>query len=185
MMSLQAERVSGSLERYRAYLELLARLKLPRWLQRWLDDSDAVQQTLMKAQTHQEQLEGKDPAQVAAYLRQVLQNVLCDEMRKHRREKSNVFLDQLVISSCLCPLPAAEQSSPSENAAREELLVELAAALHKLPDRQRTAVEQRYLHVPRCSLAEIGHDLNCSEKAAAGLLHRGLQTLRQLLRQSQ
>ncbi|HEV3447195.1 MAG TPA: sigma-70 family RNA polymerase sigma factor [Gemmataceae bacterium] len=180
------ERSHQFLEEYRAYLNLLARTRLPRWLQRWLDASDVVQQTLMNAQKHHEKLEDKDPAQVAAYLRQALQNQVCEEARKHWREKPNILLDDLVSSSAqMGVLLAADQSSPSAKLVGEELLMELANALAKLPDNQRTAIECRYLRVPRCSLAEIGRELSCTEKAAAGLLCRGLQKLRELLRKSQ
>jgi RNA polymerase sigma-70 factor (ECF subfamily) len=74
---------------------------------------------------------------------------------------------------------AAEQSSPSQQAARHERAVRLAAALAALPENQREAVTLRHFH--GCSLVEIGQRLDCSTAAVTGLLHRGLKNLRNQL----
>src|SRR4051812_16538731 len=49
-------------------------------------------------------------------------------------------------SARLEALLASEQSSPSQGALRVERLTELAGALARLPEDQRTAVELRYLN---------------------------------------
>ena len=78
----------------------------------------------------------------------------------------------------------SEQTSPSMNLQREELLVHLADALAQLPADERTALELRYLHDPRWSLEQIAKDLKRpSAKAVAGLLCRGLDKLRSLLKE--
>ena len=73
-------------------------------------------------------------------------------------------------------IPAADQTSPSEFAARGERALLLATALAALPDDQRTAVELRYLG--ECTLEEIAQMMNRSKPSAAGLLRRGLEELR-------
>jgi RNA polymerase sigma-70 factor (subfamily 1) len=182
----EADRPGEFLEGYRSYLALLARVRLPRWLRRWLDPTDVVHQTLAKAHPHQDRLQDMPPARMAAYLRQVLQNVLRDEVRRHWRERPDKPLEDGERSSSLFwPLPCAAQPSPSEQVMHEELLVELGDALARLSERERTAVEMRYLRVPRCSLEKIGQELGCTERAAGGVLCRALQKLRQLLRKSQ
>ena len=71
---------------------------------------------------------------------------------------------------------AAEQSSPSQQAARHEQAVRLAGALALLPDAQREAVELRYYQ--GWSVADISRSLCRSTTAVAGLLKRGLKQLR-------
>jgi RNA polymerase sigma factor (sigma-70 family) len=78
---------------------------------------------------------------------------------------------------------AAEQSSPSQKAQREEQLLQLSDALSQLAADERTALELRYLQESPWSLADIAKHLNRpSAKAVAGLLSRGLEKLRGLLR---
>jgi RNA polymerase sigma-70 factor (ECF subfamily) len=74
---------------------------------------------------------------------------------------------------------AASQSSPSEQAARGEQLIRMSAALARLPDDQRRAVELH--HLCGCSLAETGKAMGRTSRAVAGLLVRGMRRLRQLL----
>jgi RNA polymerase sigma-70 factor (ECF subfamily) len=74
---------------------------------------------------------------------------------------------------------ASEQSSPSERAEKNEQLLRLAEALEQLPEAQREAVVLH--HLRGLSLAELASHLGRSEGAAAGLLHRGIKRLRELL----
>ncbi len=74
---------------------------------------------------------------------------------------------------------AAEQSSPIEQAQRNEQVLHLAEALTALPEDQRLVVELR--HLKGWSLADIARHLGRSPAAVAGLLHRGLGRLRHLL----
>jgi RNA polymerase sigma-70 factor (ECF subfamily) len=71
------------------------------------------------------------------------------------------------------------QTSPSQKAEKNEDLLRLANALEKLPAPQREAVVLH--HLQAMSLAELAKYLGRSEPAVAGLLHRGLKKLRELL----
>ncbi len=73
---------------------------------------------------------------------------------------------------------AAEQSSPSQGVIREEEVSQLAAALARLPDEQRTAVELH--HLQGLPLAEVAAQLNRTKGATAALLFRGLKKLRHI-----
>jgi RNA polymerase sigma-70 factor (ECF subfamily) len=182
-----------TLERYREYLRMLARVRLVRLdplLRSKLDPSDLVQETLYKAVKSRDQFRGKTEGELAAYLRRILANTIAD----WARGADNIALHSLQAeleqySTNLSKLLPAEQSSPSDRLIREEQLVQMADALAKLPEAQRTAVELRYLHVPPYSLAMIaahlsGPDKVQTEKGAAGLLGRGLKKLRELLHDS-
>jgi RNA polymerase sigma-70 factor (ECF subfamily) len=173
---------SSTLEQYRDYLFLLARLHLDPRLQGKLDPADVVQQTLLEACQTLPRFEGRDPAQLAAWLRQILAHNLANLVRDFARACRNIdrecSLDAAVDSSLghLGSWLAAEQSSPSEQAQRNEELLRLARALATLSEDQREVVVLR--HCQGWSLADIAHHLDRSPGAVAGLLHRGLKHLR-------
>jgi RNA polymerase sigma-70 factor (ECF subfamily) len=79
----------------------------------------------------------------------------------------------------LAALLAADQSSPSHQAIRNEEWLRVADALARLPDSQREVIVLRYLQA--CPLAEVARQVGRSEASVAGLLHRGLKKLRELL----
>jgi RNA polymerase sigma-70 factor (ECF subfamily) len=74
---------------------------------------------------------------------------------------------------------AAVQTSPSGKVAKNEQVVRLAGALVQLPEKQRQAIE--LYHLQGLPLVEVGRRLDRSPAALAGLLHRGLKNLKQLL----
>jgi RNA polymerase sigma-70 factor (ECF subfamily) len=170
------------LERFRDYLRLLARLQLDDRIQGKLDPSDVVQQTLIKAHQAMEQFRGQTDAELAGWLRRILANTMTDAVRKYqnevRRERS--LLQTLDESSAkLEAWLHAAQDSPSDQAVRNEQVLQLAAGLGELPDDQRRAVELRYLK--DMPVPEIAAQMGKTEPAVAGLLRRGLQRLREVL----
>ena len=76
---------------------------------------------------------------------------------------------------------AAQQSSPSQHAIRQEELLRMAETLAMLPEGQRRAIELH--HLQGWPLAEIAAELETTKAAVAGLLHRGLKNLRMHLEQ--
>lgn len=173
------------LEKFRAYLDLLVRQQIHGRLRAKLDASGVVQQTLWEAHQGWKDFRGRSEAEVAVWLRQILVRNLTDEIRKlaagkrdRARERSlEAAVEQ--SSANLAALLAQKQSSPSQQAMRREQVLELAAALARLPEDQRTAVELH--HLERYSLAEVGRQMNRSKEAVAGLLFRGLKRLRELI----
>ncbi len=101
-------------------------------------------------------------------------------MRKHGRTRTDVSPDELAHSSVrLADWLAADHTSPSERADRNERFARLAVALGELPDAQRLAVEMRYLQAMKVS--DIARLLNRSEGAVSLLLHRAVTGLRGVL----
>jgi RNA polymerase sigma-70 factor (ECF subfamily) len=70
-------------------------------------------------------------------------------------------------------------TSPSQKAIRGEDAERLSRALAALPDDQREAVRLR--HLEGCALAEIAQRLGRTPAATAGLIKRGMKTLRREL----
>ena len=78
---------------------------------------------------------------------------------------------------------AADQSSPSQRASHNEELQRLAEALLVLTEDQQEAVILHHLHAMK--LADVAAHLERSVEATAGLVHRGLKRLRELLREGE
>jgi RNA polymerase sigma-70 factor (ECF subfamily) len=177
-------RPERSLDRYRDYLLLLARVRLHRCLRGRMSASDVVQETLLKAHQHVDQFRGQTEAEWRAYLRRILANTVAGALRRLGDERDIVRL--MDESSAQWEVWLSEQASPSVRMQRDELLIHLADALAQLHADERTALEMRYLQSPRRSLDEIAQELNRpSAKAVAGLLHRGLGKLRRFFGQYQ
>ena len=82
-------------------------------------------------------------------------------------------------SARLEALLQANSTSPSEHVLRHEQLLQVSAALARLPDDQRLVLEMHYLQ--GCPVAVIAEDMGRTERSVAGLVRRGLQALRVML----
>jgi RNA polymerase sigma-70 factor (ECF subfamily) len=181
-MSSDSNAAQRPLERFREYLRLLARLHLDPRLQRKLDPSDVVQQTLVRAHQAIDQFRGTTDAELAGWLRRILANTLADALRKFRSELAHEHSLEQALAESSARIEAwltRDQESPSEQASRHEEAVRLAEALASLPDDQRVAVELH--HLQGLPLADVAARLDRTEAAVAGLLRRGRRRLRELL----
>jgi RNA polymerase sigma-70 factor (ECF subfamily) len=184
-MEPETDATSMRLERYREYLSLLARLQLDGRFQGKVDLSGVIQQTFLEAHQTLNRFPEQGSELIAALLRQILANNLRDEVRKFTaaardavRERSlQAALDE--SSARLNAWLAADQTSPSERAERNEQLLALADALARLPEDQRRALELHHLQTR--PLAEVARILARSKGAVAALLYRGIKQLRELL----
>ena len=182
-MSAQAP---WQLDRYRAFLHLQVRqLQWAGRFHRRFDSSDLVQETLLKAHAELLAFRGTSERELLCWLQRILANVFADEVRRARAQKRDLALEQSLqaaaaeSSARLEAFLGANQSSPSEQAERHELLLRIAAALNELPEDQRDVVTQRDLL--GASVREIAVQLSRTEKSVAGLLLRGRRKLRELL----
>jgi RNA polymerase sigma-70 factor (ECF subfamily) len=174
----------AGLERYRRYLIVLARASIDPRLRPRLDASDVVQQTLLEAHKCASQLGDFNEEQVAGWLRRALANNITDALRGLARAKRDVGRQRSLDEDYLARSServqswlAADQSSPSEHAHRAERALWLAEALLALPEAQREALILQYWH--GWSLAQIAAEMGRTPAAVAGLLKRGMQSLRE------
>jgi RNA polymerase sigma-70 factor (ECF subfamily) len=188
-MNHKAGESGPTLERFRAYLCLLARMQMDPRLQAKLDPSDLVQETLLQALQMLDRFQQRSDAELAAWLRQILAHNLANASRDLNRAKRDVAREcslEAALEQSSARLEAwlvAEQSSPSQQAQRKEQVFRLAEALGSLPEAQREALTRRYLQ--SWSLDDIGRHLGRSPAAVAGLIKRGLKQLRLLLHESE
>jgi RNA polymerase sigma-70 factor (ECF subfamily) len=176
-------------ERFRSYLRVLAELHLGRAGREKVDPSDVVQDTMLEAHKKRHQFRGRTEAEMAAWLRAMLACNLADAAKALRRGKRDVGRErslEAAIHQSSARLEAwlvAEQASPGERLDRHETVLELLDALTALPPAQRRALVMR--HCQGHSLAQIAEELDRTPAAVAGLLKRGLATLRTILQPDQ
>jgi RNA polymerase sigma-70 factor (ECF subfamily) len=175
-----------AIERYRPYLRLLAGLHLNPRLRAKLDASDVVQQTMLQAYQALDRFRGQSEGELVAWLRQILARNLANAARDLDRAKRAVGRErslEAALDNSSVRLEAwlvAEQSSPSQQADRNEQILRLSEALAALPDAQRQALILHYFQ--GWPVADIGPELGRSSSAVVGLLHRGLKQLRSQLK---
>jgi RNA polymerase sigma-70 factor (ECF subfamily) len=176
---------SQALEPYRAYLEVLARVHLDSRLRGKLDPADVVQQAMLRAYAAWPELRDSAPVVVTTWLRRILARTLADVVKHYDRDKRAVDLERSLeadldqSASGLAGWLAADQTSPSQAAQRNEELLRLADALAALPEPQREVVVLK--HLRGWTLRRIADHLERRVPAVASLLRRGLENLRHRL----
>jgi RNA polymerase sigma-70 factor (ECF subfamily) len=176
---------SQALEPYRSYLEVLARVHLDPRLRGKLDPADVVQQTMVRACAASSSLQNTEPAVVAAWLRRILARTLADVVKHYERDRRDVNLERSLeadldqSASGLVGWLAADQTSPSQAAVRNEELLRLAEALAAIAEPQREVVVLK--HLRGWTLQQIAEHLGRSVPSVASFLRRGLEELRRRL----
>lgn len=121
-------------ERYLPAFQRWAHGRLPPSARGMVETNDLVQVTLMRALQHMDTFEPRREGAFLAYLRQILMNLVRDEIRRANVRPLNVELDDNL------PQPSP---SPLEEALSAERLAAYEAALDKLPPDTREAVVLR------------------------------------------
>ena len=170
---------------YEPYLRMLARTQFRKAYQAKIGASDMVQQAMLQAVQGLDGFRGSTEAEFRGWLRQILARHLCHLDRDMHRDKRDVRREQsmeqkLAQSSMrLEGLLAGEGPTPSQNVAFGENVLKVADAIERLPESQREAIRLHYLEGMK--LSEVAGQLEKSTGAVAGLLHRGIKTLRNQL----
>src|SRR5437660_7743512 len=136
-------------DRYRHYLQVLARAQPGRHLRTKCDPSDIVQLTLLEAHRDFGEFQGSREPELLAWLRRILAHNLFNEARHFAAQQrdaarevslenmqTGVERSSLALGRCL----ADEGLSPSQVAVRREAAVRLADALARLPPDYQTVL---------------------------------------------
>jgi RNA polymerase sigma-70 factor (ECF subfamily) len=181
-----ARDASESLEPFRKYLKVLAELHLDKKLRGKLDPSDVVQQALLRAYSALGEVRDPRPEVLAAWLRRILARTLADSVKHYERDKRDVALERSIeadvdrSSSGLAAWLAADQTSPSGQAERNEELLRMVEALAELPDLMREVIVLK--HFQGWTLPRIAERMGKTVPAVASLLRRGLEEMRNRLK---
>jgi len=182
----QDQAVGQLLELYRNYLALLARLEIGRRLQGKVDDSDLVQDTFLQAHRHFARFRGTTEGELVSWLRQLLAEVVAKLVRHYYgTQRRDVRLERdlaakLDQSSCLLAQGlAAQQSSPSQQAAHREQAVLLADALQQLPESYREVII--LAHLQGFGFPEVAQRMGRSVESVKKLWARAVARLRRVL----
>jgi RNA polymerase sigma-70 factor (ECF subfamily) len=184
-----AETPAEALEPFRRYLEVLARVHMDPRLRSKLDPADLVQQTLLRACAALPEVRARSPEALAAWLRKILARTLADTRKHYHRDRRDVNLERALeadldrSASSLAGWLAADQTSPSLAAQRNEDLLRLADALAELPEPLREVVLLK--HCRGQTLQQIANRLGKTVPSVASLLRRGLEALRHRLSTSE
>ncbi len=171
--------------KYEPYLRMLARTQMRKAYQARIGASDMVQQAMLQAVQGLDGFRGDTEAEFRGWLRQILARHLCHLDRDLHRDKRDIRREQSIeqkltqSSMRLEGLLAGHGPTPSQNVAFGENVLKVADAVERLPESQREAVRLHYLEGMK--LSEVAKELDKTTGAVAGLLHRGMKTLRQQL----
>ena len=177
-------------ELFRSYLRVLARVALRSGgaLQKKIDASDLVQSALLQAIEALPQFRGQTDREFAAWLRRILANKLADQAKHFHRKKRDAaledsFRETLDDSARRLEQIPADVTTPSEYVIRNEKARYIAQCLAALSPDQQMVVELH--HLEGYTVSEIAQRMNRSKTSVAGLLRRGLQQLREDLKEKQ
>jgi RNA polymerase sigma-70 factor (ECF subfamily) len=179
------EALGRLLEDQRTALHRLAARQLEGRIAVRVNASDVIQQTFLEAHRSFPQFAGRNVHELVAWLQGILDHKVAGAIRDHALlQKRTVRRERSLDDSQGGGIPLKQEldagfSSPSQKAIRGEEAQRLAQALTALPDDQREAVRLR--HLEGWALADIAQHLGRTSAATAGLIKRGMQSLRRRL----
>jgi RNA polymerase sigma-70 factor (ECF subfamily) len=170
------------LQRYRPYLNLVARQKIDPRIVRRVCEGDVVQQTLAEATARFDLFRGSSEGEFSAWMQTILHHVLDQAVRVHvLAEKRTVVRERPLhfedgSASFYWFDFAAHDATPSKHLVRGERALRLAQHVESLPGRQGAAIRMRFFEGMK--VQHIAEKMELSHAAVAGLLKRGLRILR-------
>jgi RNA polymerase sigma-70 factor, ECF subfamily len=163
------------LDEHRDYLRLQAQRAMDGRLAGRIDASDIVQQTYLSAVRRFDEFDGKTGDDLVGWLYRIHERNLIDAARHHLdAQKRSVDKEHGAVGAET--EEDVELTSPSQRLMLGESAVRLARAIGQLPDHQAEAIRLR--HLDGWSIERISEHMEKTERAIAGLLHRGLESLR-------
>lgn len=167
--------VGALLERYRPYLLSIASQELPPVLVGKVGASDLVQDTFVKGYQCIGQFEGGSPEQLAAWLRQILLNQICNVIKSYEAQKRDVAREHPADGT----MESAGGRSPLQAALSRERQELLETALAQLPQPMQQVILLR--HRENLSYAQIAVRMQRSDEYARRLWGLAVLQLHKML----
>lgn len=165
------------LQNYRGYLWGLADRMLDDRAAARLDASDIVQQTCLSVHKQITEFEGQDPAQFAAWLRQIHERNIRNAARNQLHAGKRAIDREKRVSDG--DVHAARQATASQQVVRSEESARLTRAIALLPPDEQEALRRRYLDGE--SMVEIAAAMGVTKDALIWLMKRAMTGLREHL----
>jgi RNA polymerase sigma-70 factor, ECF subfamily len=165
------------LQNYRGYLWGLADRMLDDRAAARLDASDIVQQTCLSVHKQITEFEGQDPAQFAAWLRQIHERNIRNAARNQLHAGKRAIDREKRVSDG--DVHAARQATASQQVVRSEESARLTRAIALLPPDEQEALRRRYLDGE--SMVEIAAAMGVTKDALIWLMKRAMTSLREHL----
>ncbi len=158
----------------------MVRLQLKDPLTNRVDASDIVQETMIRAHETIDQWRGENDAQLAQWLRTILERKIHDLHQFHSRDKRDVKREVRAQEATTTPSLDAnsfrsELPSPSNEFLQSELAHIVAEALSKLSEEQQEAFILNRLQ--GISIENVAQRMGKTLPAIAGLLRRATESL--------
>jgi RNA polymerase sigma-70 factor, ECF subfamily len=172
----------GDLEKYRAYLLLLANRELAPELRHITAPSDLVQESLIDAQQSLADFAGSSEEQLLGWLRRILLNNAADHARRHRQAATRTlsFDDQPAAQLQKDGLPLVDpRPTPADAAIEAERVERLRRAIEQLPAEYRVIVQLRNFEL--LTFAEIGEQLGKAAGTVCRTWYRAIEQLERML----
>lgn len=188
---LRQNGVQGMADLFSRYQDRLLRMvsfRLDRRMLGRVDPADILQESYMEASRRLPEFIDNPAVPFFVWLRQKTLQVMIDSHRRHigakmRDVSQEVPLQQRAFSPASSMSLAAQLvdsvTSPSQAAMRDELLVELRAALDSMDKIDREVLALR--HFEELSNNEVAHVLGLQKSAASNRYVRALKRLRQIM----
>ncbi len=164
-------------EQLRPYLKGIVRRNLGPDIVSKVDDSDVVQQSMIRAVNKFEDFRGETVAEWQAWLIAIAQNEARNTVRFWHQQRRDAFRERLHDSQQRNNT-AADQSTPSQIVARRERATQLMSAISQLSEDQQLLITWR--HFENRSHREIAEKLQISEAAVRQRWKNVLDKLMQL-----
>lgn len=162
--------------RYRPFLKAIAAAEIPEHLRSREDDSDLVQETLLKATRQADQFRGSTEKELESWLRETMLNQIRDCVRFHGRQQRDVGIEV----AATVDLIAAGDPSASELVRSAEAKELTQRALHDLPEEYRSVLLMR--QQLDLSFVEIADRMQRSPDAVRMLWGRAIMALGEKLK---
>ncbi len=174
----QSDALGEVLGRFAGRLHRIARHEMSPRLQVRVSPEDVIQTTFMKVVRDIASFTGNTEHEFWSWLRAILIHTIQSAVTTHvTTQKRSVYVERSMDDGFTTSERSTKQSTGIEAIVFAEDREAVRSAVASLPASQARAIRLR--HIDGCGIQDVALSMNRSQQAAAGLIKRGLQTLRQ------